>query len=253
MFTLCGFYEAQDGAAALHNLTAVPDPHITVSGDDIRVPRGMAYLVGEIALSDADVALTDARIVAPSLRRICNIQIEPIINALVFGSPPEQLLHPESPTPLKEDESLQFQINSDDSGTAKEYGLLWFSDGVQSSVSGRMYSIRATASATLVAGQWVNSALVFAQALAVGEYEIVGLRARGTNLVAARFEFVGGAWRPGVAAVNAIGDEDHRLNRFGRLGSFGRFHTTTPPTMEFLGETDTSQEIVMDLIKISGM
>jgi hypothetical protein len=251
MFTTAAYYEASDGAAVLHNIAAVNDPHLTTNGDDIRVPNGMNNLVGHAILSAADAALTDARLLAPSLRRICNIQIGVLVNAIVFGNPPEGIMHPMLPTPLIVDESLQLQINSDEAAdTAVEIGLVWFSDGQLAPVYGDVYTVRATAAITESAGVWVNGNLTFDQTLAVGEYEIIGMRAQSSNGVCARLVFVGSPWRPGVPMVNAKGDIDCRWFRYGRLGSLGRFHSTNPPTLDVLGVTSTAQVIWLDLLKV---
>lgn len=252
MFSLVAFYESQDGAAALHKVAAVQDQHVRAVGDHIYIPKDMRNIIGKAVLSAADAALTSARLNTPALKKIAYPQIEPLINAVVFGSPPEGILHPENPTPVEADEGLSVEINSDDSAGDAEYGLVWLSDGPQTPITGQqMYSIRATAAIELSAGVWVNGNITFDQELPVGEYEVVGMRVRGTNLVAARLVFQGYSNRPGVPAVNAIGDQDHNLTRYGRIGSFGRFHSLTPPTLDALGVTDSAQYLILDLVKVS--
>ena len=251
MFRLVGFYESQDGGGAIHNVAAIQDPSINTQGDDVRVPRDTPNIIGKACLSAATGALTSANLDSPSLRRVVSPDIEPLVNALVFGSPPESIMHPMNPTPVMGDESLNFQINSDHASAIGEYGLVWFSDGPQQPVSGQIYTVRATTAITLSAGTWVNGSLTFTQTLPVSEYEIVGMRARGTNLVAARLVFTDQSHRPGVPAVNAIGDRDLSVFRYGRLGSFGRFHSTTPPTVDALGVTDSAQTLLLDLVKLN--
>lgn len=252
MFTLVAYYESQDGGAVLHRVAAVQDQHVRAVGDYIYIPRDMPNIMGKAVLSAADAALTAARLNSPSLRKIAYPEIEPILNAVVFGSPPEGILHPFSPTPVEGDEGLALEINSDDSAGDAEYGLVWLCDGPQTPVNNQqIYPVACTGAATLSAGVWVNSNLTFSQELPVGSYDIVGMRARGTNLVAARLVFKEGNNRPGVPAINALGDQDHDLTRYGRMGSFGRFHHLTPPSIDCLGVTDTSQNIILDLIKVA--
>jgi hypothetical protein len=248
---MAGWYESIDGAGALHNIAAIPDQHITVFGDDIRVPRGMAQLIGRAVLSAADTALTDAILKSPTLRRIFNLNVGILVNAAVFGNPPESLLHPLSPIPLTADENLSLEINSDSAAAAVEYGLVWFSDGAIQPINGQFYTMRATGAAALSAGAWVNTAMTFSQDLPAGVYKIVGMRAEGTNLVAARLVFQGYSWRPGVPAVNALGDRDAKWFRMGRLGDWGEFDQTSPPTVDCLGVTDTSQVFYLDLLKVA--
>lgn len=248
-FTLVGFYEDQDGGGALHELAGIPDQHITVQGDDVRVPDVMINLMGKAALSEA-TTLTSAKILAPSLKRVFDPHVSVLVNALVFGNPPESMLHPESPTPLVKDESLNFQINSDAAAATDEYGLIWLSAGAISPVKGQIYTMRATAEASLAHGKWNYSELTFDSKLPAGTYAIVGMRAQGTNLIAARLVFKGGKWRPGCPAVNSLGDRDGKFFRNGNLGVWGEFDQTTPPAIECLGVTDTSQIIFLDLIKM---
>ena len=250
MFTLIGFYEAQDGLAALHPVKAIQDSHINTNGDDVRIPRFAQNIIGYGVLSAADTALTSARLISPALRRVANIEIGTLINALVWGDQPETIIHPENPIPVLADEALNLQINSDAASALGEYGLVWLSDGQQSKVTGQMYSIGGSSAVTLSAGTWVNGSLSFSQTLPVGRYQIVGMRARGTNLVAARLNFVGGTMRPGVPAINALGDKDTGAFRYGNMGVFGEFDSITPPTIDCLGATDSAQDYIFDLIKV---
>lgn len=248
-FTLVGFYEDQDGGGALHELAGIPDPHVTVQGDDVRVPESMINLMGKAALSEA-TTLTSAKILAPSLKRVFDPHVSVLVNALVFGNPPEAMIHPESPTPLVKDESMNFQINSDAAAATDEYGLVWLSEGSISPVKGQIYTMRATAAASLAHGAWAYSELTFDSKLPAGKYAVVGMRAQGTNLICARLLFKGGVWRPGCPAVNALGDLDCKWFRNGFLGVWGEFDQTTPPAIECLGVTDSAQVIFLDLIPL---
>jgi hypothetical protein len=68
--------------------------------------------------------------------------------------------------------------------------------------------------------------------------------------VAARLVFPEQVARPGVAAVNAIGDLDPYYFRYGRMGVWGEFPHTNPPTVDCLGVTDSSQIYLMDLLRV---
>ena len=247
-YTTVGFYESIDGAGAFHNIAAIQDDHVTVFGDNVRVPRNMDRLIGACVLSGADTSFLDARLLSPTLRRVFNPHLGILVNALVFGNPPEAMMHPLSPIPLTPDENITLQLLSDATAAKLEYGLVWFGDGPQQPVNGEIRTMKADASITLAAGTWVNGPLVFTEELPAGRYSVVGLRAQGTNLIAARLNFVGGFWRPGAPAVNALGDRDAKWFRNGRMGILGEFDQTSPPTIECLGVTDSTQEIWLDLI-----
>ena len=247
---MAGWYELIDPAGVLTNIAAIQDDSVQTVDDDIRVPAGMENIIGIATVIDDAVATLQARIRAPSLRTIAELDIEPIIDgAKTFGSPPEGLLFPQHPIPVRATDSLRLEINSNPAAPAIHYGLVTFADGAIEPYRGRIYMARATANITLVAGTWVNGNIVFDQVLPPGNYQIVGLRARGTNLLAVRLNFVGDPWRPGCYAVNAFSDTDHSLMRKGGLGVWGRFNNQVPPTVECLGDTDTSQVFIVDLIK----
>lgn len=251
MMHLAAFYESIDPAGVLSPITAVQDETVFTSGDDVRAPLDLPNIMGQgVLINDASAA--GAQIQSPTLRSIANLDVEPVVAAAVFGSPPEALMHMDNPVPLRPDEAITCHVDSNPAGAVDHYGLVWFGDGPQQSVSGDIHTVAATAAASLSAGVWVNGNLTFNQALPVGHYQIVGMRARGTNLVAARLAFVGGTWRPGVPAVNAIGDEDPRTFRYGKSGVFGTFHTNTPPTVDCLGITDTAQNFMFDIIRVGG-
>lgn len=249
MHHLGAFYQSIDPGGAMTAINAVQDPALTTNGADLRVPTALPNLIGQAALAN-DASVTQAQIQSPSLRAIANIDVEPVVAAAVFGSPPEQALHPGSPIPLVPNESLNFAFNSNPAAGVDHYGLVWLADGPQQPVAGPIYTVRATAAVTLAAGKWVNGNLTFGQTLPAGSYQVVGMRARGTNLVAARLVFVGAPFRPGVPAVNALGDLDTYWNRYGAMGVFGQFDSTTPPTVDCLGITDAAQTFEFDLIRV---
>lgn len=248
MFHLSAFFQSIDPANALVTINAVREETLFVNGADLRVPTGLPNIIGAAALIN-DASLVRAQVQSPSLRIFANLDVEPLVNGLVFGSPPEQSYWPENPVALVPDEALNFAVQSDPAAAAGHYGLVFLSDGPQTPVAGRIFTVRCTGAATLAAGTWVNGNLTFGQTLPAGSYIVVGLRARGTNLVAARLVFPEQVARPGVLAVNAIGDQDPYWSRFGRMGVFGSFPHTNPPTVDALGVTDTAQVYELDLVR----
>lgn len=249
MFHLAAWAQNIDLANTLQAINAVQDPALTTQAADIRVPLALPFVIGQAALLGNTTAAR-AQIQSPSLRAMVNLDIEPIINALVFGSLPEQLVHNDAPIPVVGNESLNFFAQATGGAATENYGLIWLADGAQKEVVGPIYSVRATSAVQLAANTWVNGNLTFAQTLPTGTYQVVGMRARGTNLVAARLVFVGAPFRPGVAAVNAIGNVDPYQFRFGNMGVFGQFDNTTPPTVDCLGVTDAAQVYDFDFIRV---
>lgn len=249
MFHVSAWAESIDPANALTTINAVREETLFTTGDDIRVPTALPFIVGAAGLIN-DASGSRAQIQAPSLRSFANLDLEPVVLAAVFGSPPEVLFHPANPIPITPDEALNFAVLSDPAAAATHYGLVWLSDGPQAPVPGNIFSVRATGASALALAAWVNSNLTFTQTLPAGRYQVVGMRARGTNLVAARLVFPEQVARPGTPAVNAIGDLDPMVFRHGRHGVFGEFPHTNPPTVDCLGVTDTTQVFIIDLLRV---
>ncbi len=250
MQALIAYYESIDPLGALVNITGVPDTMLNVSGDNITIPEALPNIIGETCLID-DASAAAARIQSPSLRIISNLDVEPIVSPVVlFGSPPEGLMHPLNPTPVVPDEFLEFLCNSLPGLVKRHYGLVWLSDGPQPPVNGNIYTLRATGAIVQTVASWTPGNMIFGQDLPVGRYQVVGLRVRSADGIAARLLFHGAAWRPGVPVVNDIFDLDSRWFRYGRMGVLGEFDHNLPPQLEMLGGTATSQFIFMDIIKV---
>lgn len=249
MFSLVGFAEDVDVDVTLTNVAAIPDVHVFTAGDDIRVPSFLANIIGLAVVSESDLVI--AQLQAPSLRSIINIDVLPVaINAVVWGDPPEVNMFPMNPIRLMADESIQGFVGGDSIAAEFQVMLVWLSDGAHPPVVGNIYTIRATAGITSVEAVWTSGPLTFSQTLPVGTYQIVGMRAQGAGLLAARLVLVGATHRPGVQGVVTLDSLDVALHRFGHMGVFGEFHTNTPPTVEVMGRSGTAQNFAFDLIRV---
>jgi len=118
-------------------------------------------------------------------------------------------------------------------------------------VAGDIRTVKCTSGHTSAGDIWENVALTLTQTLPAGRYQVVGMRAFGTALLAARLVFIGGVWRPGVPAGDSIDDADVQLFRGGKFGVFGEFEFDQPPSVDLLGSGVTAaEEIYLDLIQI---
>ena len=245
---LAAFYQSVNPAGALTQIDAVPDQAISTNNVNLVVPSAVNNLLGEVALS-ASTGPLYGQVQSPSLRQLANQDVLPILAAVTFGGNPIGSYHFMNPRQLVANESLNFAINATGGAAAANYGLVFLGDGAVKPTTGNMFTVRATGAAALAAGTWVNTPLTFDESLPSGTYQVVGFRAVGTNLVAARMVFLGSGWCPGVPAQNAVGDRDWDYGRYGALGVFGQFDVNQPPTVDCLGVTDTAQTFVLDLIK----
>ncbi len=249
-FTMGGFYESIDGAAADHNIAAIADQSLTFAGDNLRVPSQLPFVTGYAALANT-TAYAYAKIDSPSLRQMFPNYVSNREQGTIFAALQQQTMFPLSPIPLVGDEDMQWINNSDAGGAVAEYGFVWYSSGPIQPVSGRIHTIRATSAITAVAGTWVAGALTFNEALPFGRYAIVGMRCHGPTTIAGRLVFVGPGWRPGVIAVADKESPDNPLCRFGNMGVYGEFDSVAPPTVEIIGSAGTAQIFHFDVIKIS--
>jgi len=246
-FTLVAWLESPGAFTSLDNIAGVADPHVRVSGDDIYVPRELPNLGACLFIGDN---VTQAQITSPSLRRLANIDIEPIDDSTEPHSPPNLYNIFASPRPLDATEQLNAKVIKG----AVDYAicLAWLASGPLAPVTGPIFTVRCTNTSTLTAYAWTNGALTFSQTLPTGRYQVVGMRATSTGLLAARLVFTAYSWRPGCVGHDAVSDLDNDVFRGGRLGVWGEFDHDTPPTVDFLSvSADTSQVVYLDLIKIA--
>ena len=248
-FHLGGYFEDVDQGAVAADIAAMSDEAITASGDALRVPRDLSNL-GLAACVSAATTLTAAQVQSPTLRTLANYDVEPLNNAATPANPPALADIMMNPRELTAGEDLTFNVNSDHAAAIEIYGFVAFTDGAPQPATGQIFSVRFTTAITLAQGVWTNGNITFGSDLPFGQYAVVGMRHRSTNLVASRLAFVGGRYRPGVLGVNAIGDVDADYARFGASGVWGTFDSTEPPTVDAVGITDTTQVGILDLIKV---
>ncbi|MEN4013995.1 MAG: hypothetical protein ROW48_18340 [Bellilinea sp.] len=246
-FHLAAYFESID-SSVLAPINVVADPSLTVSGKNLQVPEYADHLVGLAGLS---ANLTRLQMQSPSLRRNTNLEFSPVIRGVPPISPFLFYDLTKNPFSLEAGEQLQAHVAEDAAGAAAVHVVVMLAAGALSPVSGEMMTVRVTVAQTLSVNQWTNGAMVFDQVLPVGRYAVVGANFRSTGLIAFRFLFQGIPNRPGSVGTRAEGDIPLPINRFGGLGVWGEFHSTTPPTVDFLSTSaDTSEVGVLDLIRV---
>ena len=242
-FTTVAFHKAAVSATLLP-LAGVADQHVTVVGNDLTIPD-LNFLVAALIFGNAP---TQAQIQTPNLRRLVLEDIGKMIATETCAGAVDVLVdRREDPLELVASEKLNvYTIH-----TLDGWALIWLADGPVAPVHGDIHTVRATTGHTTAADIWENVALTLTQTLPAGRYQVVGMRAYGTALLAARLVFVGGVWRPGVpAGVNINAVEVPQFKK-GRFGVFGEFEFDQPPSVDLLGTGVTSAEqIFLDLIQI---
>ncbi len=249
MFHTSGFYESVDQGGAAADIAAMNDTVLFTSGDQLRIAGTINMLAGAAVLTAAST-LTSATVKSPSLRVRNNFPVSPLVNADDFPSLPPIANKFQNPIPLADGEPLTLETDTDHASAIGIQGLVWLSDGVQPKVQNEIFTAKLTTAITLAAGTWVNGAVTFTQGLPTGNYQVVGLRAEGTNLQAVRLVFPDSSPRPGVPAVSGVTEDDLDIFRNGELGVWGTFDSESPFSVDALGHTDTAQTLYVDLVKI---
>jgi len=235
----------------LQNVAAVADPHVTVRLDDVIVP---AFANRVFACIGVGTTLDRVKLVSPRLRKITNVEVTPVNRgATTPSTPPAYQDFSANPIELDVNEALNAQALQSAAAAERETIVVFLTDEKPTPVEGKdIRSVRATSTTTLTANAWTNGSLTFEETLPAGKYQIIGMRVESSGLIAARLVLVGEAFRPGCVGVNAASDIEANIFRMGRLGVWGEFDHNTPPTVDFLSSTaDTSETVVLDLIKLS--
>jgi hypothetical protein len=245
-FTLLAYSAAAAGVnATLAALPAIADPHVRVVGNGIYVPADFHFTWGATGIGPT---ITRAQLVSPSLRRTFLHEVAPLdFGAALPASPRKIYLFDDQPLPLDPGEELDVSITN--TASDRETVLVWLAGGASKPIDKPCFSLRVTATPTAVTGQWTNGAITFDQSLPAGRYQLVGARFRSTNLIAFRFLFIGGTYRPGAIGYAATTSLDYDKFRQGNLGVWGEFAHNAPPTVDFLANAaDASFTGELDLV-----
>lgn len=231
-------------------LTPVPDPTVNIDGSNLQIPDKYNMLLAAASLGQAGSGATQARLESPSLREVFFPSITPLGDAANFGGFSFVYALPDSPLPLKTNEGLQFKTNGGGAGPLRQWGLAWLTDNAIQVAKGPWFTMRATAAVAGSLSAWANGPLTFDQSLPVGNYDIIGMRCEAATLIAARLIFIGASaiTRPGVPGMANEQSRELPQFRFGNMGVYGTFNSTTPPSLEVLGGTGGAQVVYLDLV-----
>lgn len=254
---LVGFSQSQDTGGNLTQVTPIPDPVIAIQNNNIVVPDQISSPVSLPALSNIigiytqGATISRAQLQSPSLRAFLMHELTQLDLSATPTDPPRYIDRSLDPIRLMPNEQLSAFVAETAAGAERETVMLLLADNVQPNVNGDIRTVRCTSATTLVAFAWSTCVLTFDQSLPAGQYQLVGLRARSTGLIAARAVFVGGIYRPGAIAAPGIGGIGSQLFRHGNLGVWGTFRHNTPPQIEcFSASADTSEIFELDLLPV---
>ena len=246
------FAEQIAASGTFQAIAAVADDQLFTSGDDLRVPAGLPFLLAAFSIGAGQ---SRARIVAPSLRAFANLEIAPkvISEAIPVDDSAGLITMVRDPLPLAVGESVNYESDGGaGAGVGMQTGVIFLGDGPAVSVNGQIRTIRATAAIAGTEIVWGSGALTFSEDLPTGIYQVVGGRCEGDNPGAFRLIFVRGGPRPG--SLMALGDEGAEVpgSRRGGWGVWGEFDTNQPPTLEILSlaGAGSAQIVYLDIMRV---
>lgn len=246
------YYKSILSVGTLQQLTPVPDPTVTIDGNDLNVPATYNQLVKALHLP-GNANASRAQLQSPSLRALFFPDLSPYAAANNDDFPGLAVNLSDNPIQLVTNEGLEFWSDGGGNGTsaANVYGLAFLSDGALVKSGGKMFTVRATTAIQAALAAYAAGALTFDQTLPVGTYDILGMRVEALGCVLGRLIFIGSSaiTRPGVPGCSAAGVAGDTLFRYGNSGILGTFISTNPPSLEILGGTTTAQVVYLDLIK----
>lgn len=249
MFTVVAFSESIDCAGVFTKIAGVPDQHVKVAGDGIYVGEYNRVMGALAAIGATGV---EARLVSPSLRRVNPHYIAPIENSIDIDGNPNHTVNNRVSIPLDTNEALEAEVVADPAAPEQIAMAVWLAMGGITPVEGKIITVNANITITLVAGAWAFAEIDFVDELPVGNYDVVGLRAVVPTGVVARFVPVAASHRPGCPCVASKEFNDGKIFRFGNLGPWFTFNTVQPPGIEILGsaaDAEDTYELYIDILE----
>lgn len=251
MHTLSAFYASIANNSTDAVLAAIADQTVNVIDSRYQFQENRKLLKSFAGVPDG----TAVRLSSPTWNRNFQPTITPIdADATLGGNLPAQCDYEGRGPTIPRLENMGPLITRAGAGAADCCVLLWHTRNFIPAPPGEAVTIRCTSNCTGAAGGWRLGTLVPDQALPNGQYHVIGMRATGANLLAARLNIPGETERPGVLGNVDASSYVYPANRFGRAGSMGRFTNTNLPQVEALGTGALAAQVIsLDLIPAGPM
>lgn len=235
------------GAYTFTNVPALTDGYLTVMNQHFVFPVNMKLLFASAMHSQ----MTDARFNAPHFREVGFPHVSPVAATQVPGLVGRATVY--DPPFLTIPQLDEFAFEASVSGNASDsvIGLIGATDGNMNTPQGDIYTLKATGTITAVANVWTPGNITFESSLPSGTFAVVGMKAFGATLIAARLRFQTYQMLPGCPGLTTNILQDDWRFRMGRLGEWGRFKNTAQPSVEILcTAADTAQTFFIDMVKV---
>jgi hypothetical protein len=248
MFHTSAYYISAAGAStAFQQAPAVQDQALPPFNNSVMIPPVMVNLMGAFAYG---ANIGRAQLQSPSLRIPAQMDVSEISSTLITiqNQPRIRLFATGMPQLAPGEQVSAFVINTA-AGADSEVVAIWLADKAPAVTNAEFRTMRASAATTLVPYTWSNTGtLLFEQTLPPGRYNVIGARVQSATGVLFRLVFPGYPWRPGgLANTDAFGITNY-YQRYGGLGIWGTFDTTTFFTIDIMATAaDTAQVVEVDV------
>lgn len=244
------FSSSISNAAADQQINAVFDGRIPVRDNAIVIGDkydhlNLAWFFG--------VNLTVAKLKPPNFRNLGDYLVLPIQNIKEAGDQVAIALDLRfNPMNLIIGDELPAFAQQSSAGAQQANAFVMLSSDPIVPIKAQHYSVRATSAQTLTAFAWTSCNLTMDTGLPKGRYQVIGARAKSAGALAFRLIFPDQNNRPGGIAVQSDLSWLDYGQRRGEWGEWGQFDNLLIPTLEmFSVSADTSETVIMDLVKLS--
>lgn len=231
-------------------LTPVADPDFTIYENAFYMPSPMDRFMG---LSGFGANLVRLIASSPTLRAVAQHESGNIQHTANLQANKMQQFLKMNAIQLEDAEPVRALSTDNGAANNRKSALGFFTDGNISPITGQqIFTVKASASVQEVAFGWATGQVDIEDNLPRGLWALVGAKIISATAIAARFVFPGSGFRPTTLCVNDEDIETDPAFRLGMLGIWGQFDARTPPKLQvFSSGTGNSQQILLDLVRIT--
>jgi hypothetical protein len=250
MLHTLAFTKASAGGVTLEDVPGVQDAVFPLNASNHYLAQQDCFIRWAASLSPNSTA---AQLDAPHFREVALPAVEPLDIGTAFTSLPAFCVYTDPYLTLAQNDEFTTRNTDNAGGAIQKYAFVTVSnDKILNVPPGKRYTLRATSTSAAGNKVWGAVSLTFDQTIPVGTYAIIGMDCIGATDLAARCVFPTFAWRPGCLARTSEAIKPDPLFRMGRLGEWGRFTNTAPPTVEIFGSAaGVAHTIIFDVVKVA--
>lgn len=241
-------YNATVAATGEVDIAALSDSVMVIQNGHFLPQRNMRLMYAAYCA----LLVVRARLSSPTLNVVTSPYIRDVSLAVNYGNPQIIADYSLDPLTITGLEELALIAENSAATSGLSLGILGLEWTQVPQPVGQVYTIRGTATGTLVINAWTSvGTITWQNQLPTGTYCVVGAEAFSAGGKAFRLTFENQVPRPGGCAMLLETNRTHPLFRMGNLGVWGTFHSYAMPTFEMISASaDTAESVYMDIIKI---